>query len=320
MGEFLAILALVMFSINIIITNIASKRLKLDFGFLIAVAVNVLFSLLLFFVHLVFFREESFHWHTIGFFLFLISGFFSTYLGRYLFFETIAKMGPAKASAFQVNNPLFTFLIAWLFLDEVLTAVDFTSIFMILAGLFLVNYIPQAFASKDEVAATNTKVETEKKKGLKNIYCKASKRLKSAVFLAILSALFYSIGNVLRGSAIEDWNEPIFGAMIGAVMGLLAHILFNPNTKYFLKQLKTANSQGIIFYMASGILTISAQICLIASMWYIPVSIANLITLSTPVLVTPLSFFLLKNQEGISIQTVIGILMVLFGISVIVIN
>jgi multidrug transporter EmrE-like cation transporter len=58
----------------------------------------------------------------------------------------------------------------------------------------------------------------------------------------------------------------------------------------------------------------SANIIL-ASMRYIPVSVAaNLITLSIPILVTPVSYFLFKNQEGITYQTLIGIGLVLSGL------
>jgi drug/metabolite transporter (DMT)-like permease len=61
-------------------------------------------------------------------------------------------------------------------------------------------------------------------------------------------------------------------------------------------------------------ITISAQISVIASMRYMPISIANLITMSTPVIVTPISFFLFKNQEGITYRTILGIILVLGGI------
>ncbi len=55
-------------------------------------------------------------------------------------------------------------------------------------------------------------------------------------------------------------------------------------------------------------------------MGYIPISIANLITLSTPVIVTPVSFLLFKNKEGITLKTIVGIVLVMVGISLIVLN
>jgi drug/metabolite transporter (DMT)-like permease len=320
MGELLAIIALVMFSINIIITKVASLRLNLNLGFLISLTTNVLFASLLFGVQFIF-REEAFHWNTKGFFLFLISGFFATYLGRWFFFATITKLGPARASNFQISNPLFTVLIAWVFLGEQLNALDLFSVGVVLFGLFLVSYIPHHSVKIDSLHPNTSRILDQdevaanfsKKVDLKRI-------VQSGILIAFLSALSYAISNVLRGVAIKSWNEPILGALLGAALGVILHLLFNPVARNVWSQWKDSDRTAIILYSLSGVLTITAQICLITSMWYIPVSIANLITLSTPVLVTPLSYFFLKNQEGITLRTVLGGVFILLGIGVIIIK
>lgn len=295
MGELLAIGALVLFSANIIITKLATDRMNLHVGFLISVGVNVLFALFLFIIQLNFFSSQPVYWNWTGFFLFLLTGLFSTYLGRWLFFETIAKLGPTRASAFQITNPLFTTIIAWLFMNERLGWMDGINIILILLGLFLVSHVSQ---------------QTMNKKVL----------LHSGVIIALLSSLSYAVGNVIRGAAIQTWNEPVLGGVIGASMGLLLHVATNKNTRNFWKELKQSDRTGILFYVISGIITISAQILVIASMAYIPISIANLITLSTPILVTPVSFLLFKNKEVITLKTISGIILVMVGISLIVLK
>jgi drug/metabolite transporter (DMT)-like permease len=314
MGEFLAISALVLFSCNIILTKVASSRLNLHLGFLISVTVNVLFSLLLLFGQLLF-RENAIQWNMLGFLLFLAAGFFNTYLGRWFFFDSIAILGPAKASTFQVSNPLFTILIAWAFMGEKLAVFDIVSIIVVLLGLFLVSYNPHAF-TRNQTAIAMELIEVDPKTTKKAFHWNLL--LKSGIFLAVFSTLSYAIGNVLRGAGIAHWNEPILGGLIGAAMGLFLHFVTNSNTKNVWKQLNQADRQGVLLYVISGILTITAQILVIASMWYMPISIANLITMSTPLLVTPLSYFLLKNEEGITRITIIGIVMVLVGISTII--
>ncbi|GAB7389132.1 hypothetical protein BSNK01_29700 [Bacillaceae bacterium] len=323
MGELLAVLALCMFSANIIITKVASNRLNLNLGFLISVTVNVVFSALLFIVQF-FFRQEPFQWNTYAFFLFLLTGLFSTYLGRWLFFEAISKLGPAKASTVQVSNPLFTVIIAWLFLGERLTPFDVSAVLLILLGLFLVSYMPQGMSQPDETAAAQEECAAGfHEQGMAEGAVRGIKLRKvaqSGILLAFFSSLSYAISNILRGSAIKVWNEPVLGGLLGAVSGLLIHMIFSSHKSRFVQELKKADRTGVRLYTMGGILTISAQICLIASMWYIPVSIANLITLSTPVLVTPLSYFLLKNEEGINFRTILGIVMVLSGISIIILT
>ncbi|WP_102348655.1 DMT family transporter [Bacillus sp. Marseille-P3661] len=310
MGEIFAILALFLFSANIIVTNIGSKKMDLNYGFLISVFVNVVFSFFLFGIHLFFFRTESLQWDNLGFILFLLGGFFSTYLGRFLFFTSIIKLGPAKASSFQVSNPLFTFIIAWMFLDEKLGLFDLVCIIFILIGLSLVNYKPKSFNSIDETAATYDKQLSKKR-----VF--PSKLFRSSITVALLSGISYAIGNVLRGAGVSEWNEPILGAFIGACIGVVSHVVLNPQTRKVVKKKAAFKRNGALYFVLSGIFTIIGQCLLIGSMFYIPVSIANLITLSTPVIVTPISYFFLKNQEGITKITVIGIITVLLGISLI---
>lgn len=52
---------------------------------------------------------------------------------------------------------------------------------------------------------------------------------------------------------------------------------------------------------------IAAQAMVIASMKYIPVSVAALISMCTPLVVMPLSLFALGNRERLSGVTVLGI-------------
>jgi drug/metabolite transporter (DMT)-like permease len=107
--------------------------------------------------------------------------------------------------------------------------------------------------------------------------------------------------------------------MIGAAVGAVFHLLFNKESRSLFRPGEKLSSKGVALYILSGILTISAQSCLMASMYFIPISIANLITLSTPVIVTPVSYFLLKNAEKLSWISVLGICLALFGICMIVI-
>ncbi len=317
MGEVLALAGLVMFSTCVILTKVATGRLELHVGFLIAVSVNVLFSALLLGGQLLLLQDAP-QWNGRGFLLFLAAGFFSTYLGRYMFYDSVAKLGPAKASTFQTSNPLFTVIIAWVFLDEDLTTYDVTAVVLILFGLFLVSYVPGAFYNRKVSARPPTEAgQIEKVEPLLS-RTSLGLVLGSGLFLAICGSASYAVGNVLRGAAIQQWNEPILGGLIGAAMGMVLHFLTSlSNTRHFRSKLAQADGVGVLLYVIIGVLTVSAQICVIAAMLYIPVSLANLITLSTPILVTPASYFLLKNQEGITWRTVLGGTAVLSGIVIV---
>ena len=140
-GEFLALAAMVMFATNILVTKAASNRLDVGAGFVISVAVNLLFALLVFAVALAL-RSDPFRWDLAGVLLFMLAGACATYLGRWFFFGAIARLGPAKASLFHVSSPAFTVIVAWLFLGEALPLSTLLAIVATIVGLFLVSTPP----------------------------------------------------------------------------------------------------------------------------------------------------------------------------------
>ncbi|OMF04430.1 hypothetical protein BK127_33890 [Paenibacillus sp. FSL H7-0331] len=321
MGELLAIGALLLFSLNVIITKVASGRLDLNTGFLISISMNVLFAGLIFLGQWMY-NGYSMEFHGWGFFMFMLSGLFASYLGRYLYFDSIAKLGPAKASTFMISNPLFTVIISWLFLHEQLHALELAAMFVVMLGLFIVSFKPTQAgrAVKATAAGSDSTSGNSNQHAGQSAKKRWSGLIQPGVWLALMGSISYALGNITRGTAIHDWNEPVLGGFVGALTGLLLQVLLNKTTRTFLSDLRAADRKGVWLYAISGILTITAQIGHMAAMHYIPISVATLITNSQPLLVIPLSYFLLKNQEGINLCTIVGSLLVLLGISAIILN
>ena len=304
LGYLLAAGALLLFTVAILIAKLASSHLKLDLGFLIATSVNVVFAALALVVQLGL-RSDTIQWNAQGFWLFAAAGAFSTYLGRWFFYESVVRFGPAKASLFQVSSPLFTALIAWLMMGERLSLAVGAGIGIAIGGLVLVSYKPRGILPV----------------GLKSVGTQPSVRdrlLQSALLLGLGSSLAYAISNVLRGIAVRGWNEPVAGALAGAVAGLALHLAFSAGKKQLSARLKEASRSGIWLYALMGVCTIAAQMCLIGSMRYIPVSVAALMTLCTPVLVFPLSYWLFKGQDTITATTLAGAAVTLLGLVMVV--
>ena len=316
-GESLAMAALVMFSISTILTKVASGRLNLNAGFVISVSVNVAFATLVLCVQLAL-QQEALQWNAVGFSLFLISGVFSTYLGRWFFFESIARLGPAKASTFQVSSPLFTAVIAWLVLGERLSGVAVGAMALTLFGLLVVAVNPASLARSGWGAQGATRPNSGGVATTARAKTPFGALLRSGLALGIASSAAYAVGNVLRGAALRSWDEAILGALLGALAAIALQALFGSGTMKILRDLHSSDRTALFAYSAGGILSISAQMCMIASMAYIPVAVATLITLCSPVLVFPMSYFFLKNEEGIGPRTILGCALTLAGIAVIV--
>lgn len=311
-GAGLAVTALVLFSANIIVTKLASASTDLNVGFLVAVSVNVLFSGLISIAELIW-RQQSVTWNTQGFIAFIFAGAFSTYLGRFFFFEAIVRFGPAKASIFQVSSPAFAALIAWGLLEEAFSVAGAIGITMAICGLIIVARPKSSQRDKKENVTQATNQAVQHKAGRLQSLMKIR---GSGTALGVGGALAYGVGSVLRAHAVRSWNEPAIGAFIGAATGLALHSIFTPKALELLKGMRTANKKGILLFCVSGILTILAQICTIASMRYIPVSVASLITLCTPILVIPTSFYFMRDRESLTFRTIVGGTLTLTGIAI----
>ena len=306
LGYLLSFGSLLLFSVAILATKSASNRIPLALGFVIATVVNVAFSALMLAVHLVW-RGTGLQWNGAAFWLFAGAGVFSTYLGRWFFYESVVRFGPAKASIFQVSSPLFTALMAWLLLGERLRPLVALGMFMAIGGLMLVSYKPGFFARRS--AREPSQVGGA---GLGQMV------LKSVFLLGLGSSFAYAVGNVMRGLAIRSWPEPIVGALIGAVAGLALHLAFSRDKAGLVARLRSVDRKGARFYALIGVCTISAQICVIAAMRFIPLSVVTLITLCTPVFVFPASHFLFKTKGEFTTATLLGSTIALLGVAIIV--
>lgn len=307
-GIVLAGAALCMFSANVLVIKQGSERLSLSLGFVIAVAVNLVFCALLLAGQLALSGTGvGWSWHAVG--LFMLGGACSTYLGRWFFFEAVVRMGAAKASLFQVSSPGFAALIAWVVLDEALSPARLGAIAFTILGLALIGYVPGMFGRPRRQAAAAGA---------------GAARTRAAVFACIkgstlmlgtCGSIAYAVSTVVRGAAIRDWNQPLIGALLGASTGLLLHAAFSPDIRTVQASLRAADRRGVLLYLASGVLTIAAQICSIWSLRYIEVALSNLITLSTPLLVIPCGYWLFEKKERLSPRAWMGGGMVLVGVA-----
>lgn len=233
---------------------------------------------------------------------FALAGICSTYLGRWLIFRSIELMGPSNASGLQSTSPLITAVIGWLILGETITLVGAFGFVLGLVGLLVMN-----------AGIRQSTLAGRPQNGLASF-------VSSATLIGLASATAYSVSHVLRASAVRDWTEPLVGALIGAVAGVLTLLL--ASRKQLSGYLRDArrNAAGVRMYMTVGALQFVAQSLAIASMKFIPASVAALISMSTPLIVMPLSYFVLRGQQKMSAASVIGICITLTGIALVILH
>ena len=225
LGYLLAGGSLLSFTMAILVTKTASRSIPLNLGFLVATATNVVCAAMAYGVQWLV-QPTPLTWNGSALAGFAAAGVLASYLGRWFFYESVVLLGPAKASIFQVSNPLFTALVAWLALGEHLPLSVFVAMFMAIAGLMVISLKP--LEARTPPAQTGATPQERSREPMRPRASLRARLRTSMLCLGLRSALADGLGNVLRGAAIRDWNEPILGGLIGAASGLLSKRPANP--------------------------------------------------------------------------------------------
>jgi drug/metabolite transporter (DMT)-like permease len=202
-------------------------------------------------------------------------------------------MGPSRAAAVQVTNPVFALVFAWVFLQETLSPAALAGLAVAVLGLFLTSQVPP------HETATRA----------------ASRTMPLAILgPALVAAVCYGLGNVARGAAVDDWREPLVGGLLGAVTGILAYLLVGVPVRRVVADLRSADRRGIWLWLLAGGVTIAGQIAVIAATAYIPIAVAVAISSALPIVVIPVSVLLLGNADRVTRRTVAGAALVVGGV------
>jgi drug/metabolite transporter (DMT)-like permease len=294
-GELLAVASLLLFSANVLLVGAATRRVPQDLGFLLALGSNVGFAGLVVLGQSVLGGQSlSPEWDALA--LFAVGGLLTSYLGRWFFFRSVTTIGPTRASALQITNPLFAALAAWVLLGEELRPVAVLCGLAVLAGLFLTSRRPGRSGGDRRTTGHRSVPVPE-------------------IGLALLGAAAYGLGNVARGAGVRDWAAPVVGSLVGATAGLVVYALVSTDLRKLGSAVRSADAGGRRLWLLSGVLTISAQTCLIAASLFIPVAVAVVISAAVPIVVLPISLVFLRRTEAVGLSTVIGALLVLTGVA-----
>ncbi len=86
-------------------------------------------------------------WFTLGFWVFVINGFFHPLLSMYCWMESIQRAGATVASTFTATAPLFAAFTAILFLDESITVLIAAGTLATIAGIITLSWGPMGITT-----------------------------------------------------------------------------------------------------------------------------------------------------------------------------
>jgi drug/metabolite transporter (DMT)-like permease len=289
MGVAFALAAMVCFASNILITRYAVARMPVASGFFVVLATNILFPALLYPFELGL-RAAAWSWSWQGAAMFAMGGVIGTFMGRRFLFDTVRILGPSRASVFHSTAPAFALLGAWLLAGETLGWYELLLMAIVWVGLWFTQ--PRA-GSPGSLSAADAR------KGL---------------LAGLLTVAGFGLGNVIRGLAMRRWEEAVFGTVISSVAALLCQVLATRDWERIAAQLRAADRMAIWLYVACGVATSLGSIFVTLSMKDMEIALAVLVVHTTPLVIFPVSVFLLKNKEELNARTVLGALLVLSGI------
>jgi drug/metabolite transporter (DMT)-like permease len=290
MGVAYALLAMLSFATNIIITRYAVARMSVEAGFFIVLTTNVLFPAVIFAAELGL-RAAPYTWNWKGAGLFAIGGVIGTFLGRRFLFDTVKLLGPSRASVFHSTAPAFALIAAWLLAGEVLGAYEIALMALVWVGLWLTQ--PRAGSA----------------------HAVSPQLLRKGLAAGLLTVAGFGFGNVLRGIAMRGWPEAALGTVIASVAALACQFAVTRNWGSIGAQLRRADRTAIGLYIGCGVATTLGSIFVSLAMTKIEIALAVLVVHTTPLVIFPVSVFLLKNREELAPRTIVGALLVLAGIA-----
>lgn len=292
MGITLSLISMVFFASNILISRPAMRRMPVDLGFFIVLAVNILFSGAVFGVEFVL-RDSAFTWHWKEAGLFALGGFVGTYLGRRLMFDTVGILGPARASVVHSAAPAFTLVAAWIIVDERLGGYELWLMALVMFGLWFTQ---------------------PAQRGVSTEHRPEGALLRRGIVIGMFMVMCFGLSNVCRGLAMRTWNEAVFGTLIASTAALVCQLAATRDWAKAWRAIGSADRRGIALYSWCGIVTAGGAMFLVSAMHYMEIALATLVTHTTPLMIFPVSLFLFKNREGLSLRTAVGAAMVLAGI------
>jgi drug/metabolite transporter (DMT)-like permease len=289
MGVTFAFAAMLCFAANIMITRYAVARMPVDAGFFVVLATNIAFPALLFPVELAA-RAAPWSWDWKGAGLFALGGVIGTFLGRRFLFDAVRILGPSRASVFHSTAPAFALVGAWLLADERLGWYEILLMAIVWVGLWF----------------------TQPRAGSAGALSLSAAR--KGMLAGLLTVAGFGMGNVLRGLAMRNWEEAVFGTVLSSCAALLCQLLATRDWDRVATQFRAADRTAIWLYVGCGVATSIGSIFVTLAMTHMEIALAVLVVHTTPLVIFPVSVFILRNKEELNARTVAGAILVLLGI------
>jgi len=228
-----------------------------------------------------------------GIALFAVSGLLTPGLVRLFYYSGLRKLGTSVNSAVFAVYPLYSSLLAVLFLGETLTFENWTGVFSIFLGVVFVE-----MASRNLNGGNNRSVKN--------------------LVLPILGGLTFGVSLIIRKSALNLYNAPLLGVAIAYTVSLLPFAIILALHKPTQKEL-SLKQDFRLFWTAGVGQTLSWVLSFYALTFQTVAVIVPLLSIE-PIFVVLLAYLYMKDLEYVSPKLIASILLTVFGVILIIIR
>jgi drug/metabolite transporter (DMT)-like permease len=233
-----------------------------------------------------------------GIAFFVTSGVLATVLGRLTNFKSIALAGAIRAGLLRRLIPVFSTILAVVFLGErygVIPAIGM-GLILVSVALTLREKAPAAFG---------------------NFALLSQSRIRMGAVLGALCALFYALAYVARKLAMEHIPDAAFGAMVGAVTGVVWYLCAAPFSLGFRNSLvRVLGDAGVWQWVAATSMSLG-QLLLFFALKHTDVAVVAIIGTTEIFIGVYLAAFLLKTEPRPGRYIVMATLLASIGVSLV---
>ncbi len=225
--------------------------------------------------------------------IFALSGILTPGIVRLLYYQGMEKLGAPVNSSLYATYPLYTALLAHLFLSEILMPGNWIGILLVfLSGILI------------EWSSREIQVET--------------KHHRWNLLFPLLGGLTLGVGSIMRKFALDLFNAPVLGVAVAYTFSLVPFLLV------FLVSKPTREAvslrRDLRLFWAAGIGQAITWVLGFYALSNADVSVVTPLLATEPVFVAVFAYFYLRQIEKVSMKLLVSIFLTILGIVLITAN
>jgi drug/metabolite transporter (DMT)-like permease len=292
-GVFFGLSASLLYGLSTVAARMKVERDKVGIAVLYTLFTNNLFYIAIILFKIVILNGE-FIVDFYSYRFFALSGLFGPFLGRTLLFASSERIGASKATSIKILSPVFSAVIALIFLQEIIPWVGYVGIAIVVYGLYWLQK-----DSQDYIKGTGQEENSN---------------IKIGSIMAFGCALFYSFSYVFRKSGITIYPYPLEAAFIEVFFALLYYLIYFLVTGK-LRYVAQVSIDRVSYFVFSGVAASCAIFSYYYALQFLPATIAATL-ISTQVFFVIIIGVIQKGFiEMLTPKIVVGSILIFIGVT-----